>query len=274
MKFTQIRNATALIEYNGTTFLIDPYLSPKDTYPPFPGCYNPTKRHPMVELPCSVDDIIKKTDAVIVTHTHLDHWDDAAVENLPKDIKIFVQEGISAYKPDMPLESAELIRSQGFTNVEVMSADTEYKGINLRMIEVGQHGDSAVYGVPELATMLGDAMGVVFQAKGEPTVYLIGDSIWNKGVARTLQQYNPDVVILNACLASYGEKLGEHPIIMGAEDFTRVHHYLPKAKMIATHMDTVHHAKLTRDELKNYVRENGLEKFVDIPDDGETLTFG
>lgn len=35
MKITQIRNATQIIQYAGKTFLIDPLLAPKGSYPGF-----------------------------------------------------------------------------------------------------------------------------------------------------------------------------------------------------------------------------------------------
>ena len=48
--------------------------------------------NPLVDLPMPVEDIINGIDAVIVTHLHLDHWDDIAKEVLPKEIKLFVQD--------------------------------------------------------------------------------------------------------------------------------------------------------------------------------------
>jgi L-ascorbate metabolism protein UlaG (beta-lactamase superfamily) len=36
MEITQIRNATVLIEFGGSRFLVDPVLSDKDSYPGFP----------------------------------------------------------------------------------------------------------------------------------------------------------------------------------------------------------------------------------------------
>ena len=44
--------------------------------------------NPLVDLPMPVEDIINGIDAVIVTHLHLDHWDDIAKEVLPKRNKI------------------------------------------------------------------------------------------------------------------------------------------------------------------------------------------
>lgn len=37
MYIQQIRNATLVVEYTGKTFLIDPMLAEKGTYPPFPN---------------------------------------------------------------------------------------------------------------------------------------------------------------------------------------------------------------------------------------------
>lgn len=67
-----------------------------------------------VSLPTSIDYIIQNIDAVIVTHQHFDHWDDAAKEAFPKDIKLFSQNE----------EDAAEIRNAGFHNVEVLKEDT------------------------------------------------------------------------------------------------------------------------------------------------------
>ncbi|GAA3329266.1 hypothetical protein GCM10020331_076630 [Ectobacillus funiculus] len=53
---------------------------------------------------------------MIVTHLHLDHWDDTAKEVLPKDIKMFVQNE----------EDATEVRNAGFQNVEVLQEDTVF----------------------------------------------------------------------------------------------------------------------------------------------------
>jgi L-ascorbate metabolism protein UlaG (beta-lactamase superfamily) len=75
VQMQHIRNATTKIDYAGKTFLVDPFLAKKDTYPGFEGTFRSHLRNPTVELPMSVEDVLKGVDAVIVTHTHLDHWD-------------------------------------------------------------------------------------------------------------------------------------------------------------------------------------------------------
>lgn len=49
-----------------------------------------TIRALLVPLPVPVEDLVK-VDAVIVTHLHSDHFDDAAMEALPRSLPIFAQ---------------------------------------------------------------------------------------------------------------------------------------------------------------------------------------
>ncbi|MCI4060254.1 MBL fold metallo-hydrolase, partial [Bacillus cereus] len=85
-------------------------------------------------------------DAVIVTHLHYDHWDEAAKELLPKDIKLFSQNE----------EDAAEIRNAGFKNVEVLTKDTVFEGIQLIKTK-GEHGRG------EILKLAGLVCGVVFK---------------------------------------------------------------------------------------------------------------
>lgn len=90
MHIQLIRNATIIVQYAGKKFLIDPMLAERGTYPPFPNSLRQDQYNPLVSLPVSLEELIH-VDAVIVTHLHLDHFDEAAQKELPKDIKMFVQ---------------------------------------------------------------------------------------------------------------------------------------------------------------------------------------
>jgi len=105
-----IRNATAKIKYAESTFLVDPMLAEKGAYPGFSGFQDTPHSHlpnPLIDLPLPVEDIMKDVDAVIVSHTHLDHWDQVAQDLLPKGIPLFAQDEADA----------QTICAQGFTNV-------------------------------------------------------------------------------------------------------------------------------------------------------------
>src|SRR5690554_3931634 len=208
VQLQQIRNATVKITYADTIFLIDPMLSEKGTYPGFEGTYRSELRNPLVDLPMSEQEVLADVDAIIVTHTHLDHWDDAAQELLPKDIPLFAQ-----HQAD-----ATMIRSQGFTDVRVLSDKAEFGGVTLNKTG-GQHGSDEMFASAEVATFLGDAMGVVFEAPGHKTLYLAGDTIWRDEVDQALEQYSPQIIVLNAGYAVLSDY--DNSIIMGKKDVLR-----------------------------------------------------
>ena len=260
VQLQQIRNATVKISYGETTFLIDPMLAKKGTYPGFENTYRSTLRNPLVDLPMSEQEVIAGVDAVIVTHTHLDHWDDAAQELLPKDIPLYAQNQADA----------TLIRTQGFTNVRVLSDKAEFGGVSLSKTG-GQHGTDEMYAVADVATSLGDSMGVVFEAPGHKTMYLIGDTIWRNEVDQALNEYDPEIIVVNAGYAVMSDFEGS--IIMGKEDVLRATQAAPDATVVATHMDAINHMALTREELREYVQEKSIEDHVEIPEDGATIDF-
>lgn len=257
MNITHIRNATQLITYAGKCFLVDPMLAPKDAYPGFSGTARADIRNPMVALPCAVDTLLD-VDAVIVTHTHDDHWDRYAIEQIAKDMPIFVQHD----------NDAQLLRSQGFHNLTLLTDNSKFGDIQLSKTHGGQHGTDRAYAVPELAERLGEACGVVFRHPDEKTLLIAGDTILRPQVAAELQKHQPDVVVLNA---GYAHVIGFGPIIMGEEDVLNVHFLLPQAKIIAVHMEAINHCLLSRSALRDYVDANQIGEAVIIPRDGESV---
>ena len=254
----QIRNATLKISYAGTIFLIDPMLAPKGAYPGFEETYRSELRNPLIDLPYTISEIIKDVDAIIVTHTHLDHWDDAAQEFIPKHIPLFVQNE----------QDADLIRSQGFINIKILDNNTLFNNIHLSKVG-GQHGTDTMYAVPDLAKRLGDTMGVIFQGKDIKTLYIAGDTIWCDETTRVISNYKPEIIILNTGYARLKNFNGS--IIMGKDDVKHAYQTASNAIIIATHMDAVNHAMLTRKKLREYITKEGINDRVLVPNDGETI---
>jgi len=86
MEFQLIRNATIKLKYSGKIILIDPMLCDKEMFPPFaPGL----KKNPRVNLKIPVQEIMNDVDAIVLTHSHPDHFDEVAAQLLPKNIKVF-----------------------------------------------------------------------------------------------------------------------------------------------------------------------------------------
>ncbi|MDG2938973.1 MBL fold metallo-hydrolase [Bisgaard Taxon 10/6] len=259
ISYQHIRNATAKIEMAGSTFLVDPYLAPKGSYAGFEGTINSQKRNPLIDMKEPVEKVLEGVDAVIVTHTHADHWDEYAQKVLPKTLPIFVQNA----------GDAQIIRSQGFKDVRVVGKNTEFNQVKLSKTG-GQHGTDQMYAIPQLAELAGEAMGVVMQADGEKTLYIVGDTIWNEDVDFALNRYKPEVIVMNT---GYAQLQGfSDSIIMGKADVAKARQAAPKADIITVHMDAVNHAAVTSDEMRKFVKENKLSK-VAVPKEGEVLKY-
>lgn len=255
MLIHQIRNATLIITYKDKKFLIDPWLMPKDYMPGFEMAVNANVRQPRVELPLSVEKIVD-VDAVILTHFHPDHWDEFATKAIDKKIPFFVQSEVDQKQ----------IQSLGFSDVRVVSVSgTEFDGITLYKT-FGQHGKREIIKpLCEQVNMAYDAMGVVFKAKNEKTLYVAGDTIWCEEVVEAIDKFAPDVIVVNACGATL---LNGERIIMNDEDVKTLTEYAPKAVIITSHMDTVSHLTVTRNDIRKMKLNNVL-----VPEDNEIMEF-
>ncbi len=249
-----IRNATMLVNYGGVRLLIDPYLAEKEAYPGFGS--DREIRNPRVALQTPIEQIVS-VDAVIVTHTHSDHWDVAATQLLPKHLPIFVQ-----HETD-----AALIRSQNFADVRVLTGAAPFLGISMTKVP-GQHGSDAALAAAH--NVLGDVCGVVFRHAGEKTLYVAGDTVWNEQVASNLASYMPEVVVLNTGDARLP---GLGSILMGKGDVKKVHEAVPGASLIAVHMEALNHCVLKRDELRAFADANGIDECLTIPVEDEAFSY-
>ncbi|UOE57279.1 MBL fold metallo-hydrolase [Bacillus sp. CMF12] len=253
MNIQQIRNATLVVQYAGKKFLIDPFLAEKGTYPPFPNSLRQDQNNPLTELPVSIDEIIHNVDAVIVTHLHLDHFDDAAKEALAKDIKMYVQNE----------EDAALVKVAGFTNVEVLQEDTAFEDIQLIKTK-GEHGRG------EILKLAGLVCGVIFKHHSEKTLYVAGDTVWYDAVQEAIETHSPEIIVVNG---GDNQFLEGGSLVMGKEDIYEVSKAAPNTKIISVHMEAVNHWTLSREELKSYSKDKGISHQVLVPEDGESYTF-
>lgn len=250
MKIQFIRQATMLIEIDGRSILVDPMLSEAGKMAAVPGVAN-SSANPLVPLPVDPLSLIH-ADAVLVTHIHRDHFDDAAKENLPSGSLLFCQ------PPDR-----EAILEAGFNQVQAVEKSHQWNGIKLVRTE-GQHGTGSI------GQKMGPVSGFVLESQAEPSLYITGDTIWCTEVQKVLEEYHPRIII---CFAGAAQFSTGSPITMTAEDLFKVAEYAPSAKIIAVHLEAWNHCGLTRNNLKSLVEEKGLIERVYIPYDGEWVEY-
>lgn len=253
MNIQQIRNATLIVKYAEKKFLIDPFLAEKGTYPPFPNSARQNQNNPLVSLPIPIDHIISDIDAVIITHLHQDHYDDTAKKVLPKEIKVFVQNE----------EEAQVIKNDGFQNIEVLANDTIFKDIQIIKTK-GEHGRG------EMVQLAGNVCGVIFKHSMEKTLYVAGDTVWYGGVQEEIEKHQPEIIVVNAGDNQFFEG---GPLVMGKDDVYKVYQASPSATIIASHMEAVNHWTLSRDELRYFINEKGIDSNVLVPNDGDYYSF-
>ena len=199
------------------------------------------RENPLVPLP----DVPIDHDAVVVTHRHRDHFDDAARNKLDADVPLFCQP-----------EEADDFREEGFTDVRPVDNELTFEGVTL-IRTPAQHGHGT------LAEEMGPASGFVFSA--DRSLYLVGNTVWYDGASKTLDMHQPDAVIVNAGAAQF---VDGRPITMDEDDVRSVRAYVnSEIPVVADHMDAINHCLLTRQDLHNAV--DG----VTIPADGESLVL-
>ncbi len=248
LKIQLIRNAALWLEYGGITFLVDPMLSEQEANPPIPNSPN-ARRNPLVPLPGPVQQWLAP-DAVLVTHLHQDHWDEAAVSLLPHELPVLCQDGDEG-----------TLSAQGFGHVSVVEdhAAKNFRGVTLKRTG-GRHGTG------EIGELMGKVSGFVFRAEGEPVLYVAGDTIWCDEVKVALDEHKPEVIIVNAGGAQF--LTGGH-ITMNEQDIIELCRYAPEASVIAVHMEAINHCLVTREQLAARLEQEGLLGRVKIPADGE-----
>lgn len=243
----QIRNATLKINYNGSTFLIDPSLSPKSSFMSF--VVPDRNLNPTVDLPMSVEEVVKDIDAVLVTHTHLDHFDQGAKDHIDTEIPFYVQ----------PSDD-KVFKKSPFSNYTIVDKESNFESTKIIRTD-GKHGPDA------MLEALGNVSGFVLKADNYPTIYIIGDCLLDEDIKNTIKTHKPDIIIAN----TGGAQFGGATILMDEKSVVEIAKIAPNAKVVAVHMESLDHCKTTRKMVLDETKENDVK--VIVPKDGEILNL-
>ena len=251
MQILPIRHATTLIDFGSKKFLLDPVFSPAGAITAIPNVPNPNN-NPLVELPMPIEKVINGIDAIIVTHTHRDHFDASAMEILPKEIPLFCQ----------PSDTPK-IQEAGFTDVRPVKNEIRWGTITINRTG-GRHGKGIV------GMKMGTVSGFILSAQGERKLYITGDTIWCKPVKEALRIHQPQIILAYAGCARF--KHGS-PITMGEQDILQIVKYIPEAQIVAIHMEAWNHCRLSREGLRQSMKRHSLSQIVWVPENGEQISI-
>lgn len=123
MRVRFIRLATFVFEAGGAGVMFDPMLGHAGTAEPVTKTPN-QRRNPLVDLPLSDEEttaLLREINVVLVTYTHVDHWNPRAEDLIPKDAPILCQP-----------EDEEKIEATGFQ--QVVPIDRELTWGSLRLM--------------------------------------------------------------------------------------------------------------------------------------------
>jgi L-ascorbate metabolism protein UlaG (beta-lactamase superfamily) len=191
--------------------------------------------------------VVRNIEAILVTHTHSDHWDVTASRVLRHDLPLFGQP-----------EDQGKFRAEGFTQAQPVNGSVRWNGIQITRTG-GQHGTG------EIAKAMAPVSGFVLRAPGEPVLYIAGDTIWCEEVRTTVDTYRPEIMVVNAGAARF---LEGDPITMTATDVIAVCQAAPWARVVAVHMEAINHCMLLRSDLAFQLDAAHLSDQVTIPEDG------
>ncbi|HWP97788.1 MAG TPA: MBL fold metallo-hydrolase, partial [Syntrophomonadaceae bacterium] len=206
MKIQLIRHATILLIINGKRILIDPMLGKLGSMTAVPDVAN-TSDNPLVDLSVDLLSLVD-VDAIIVTHTHRDHFDEAAMRLLSSNTPLFCQP-----------EDVSKITQAGFTNVWPVEQNLTWSGIQI-IRTGGQHGTGTI------GEKMGPVSGFVLQADGEVSLYITGDTVWCPEVQEVLERCCPQIIV---CFAGAAQFSQGGPITMTKEDVFEVCNNAPLA---------------------------------------------
>jgi L-ascorbate metabolism protein UlaG (beta-lactamase superfamily) len=235
VRITLVRHATLLLEVGGRRVLVDPMLGDAETQPPIEDTPN-QRPNPLVPLPLPADEVVRDLDAVLVTHLHEDHFDEAAERVLPKDVPVFCQPEDEGRLRELGLDARPVDQALDWDGLVIARTG-------------GQHGTGAI--AEELAPVSGFALD---------GLYIAGDTIWCSDVEEAIAQHEPRVAVVNGSSARF---LEGDPIVMTAADVREVVARVPT--VVVVHLEAINHCLDTRAEVRAAVPE------ALVPEDGETL---
>ena len=230
MRLRLIRNATLRVEFASHTLLVDPSFDPALAWDPIEGIAH-DGRNPLVEL--------SEAGGGDRHRSRRRPRKSSARGPLGPD-RVGAYCRTTFHSPAEPADF-DAVSASGFTTLSVADREpVDWLGVEL-VGTAGHHSNGPS------REALGPVGGFVLRAPEEPSLWIVGDSVWCPELAEELDRHRPDVIVVNAGAA---ELLTGERITMDAADVAHVLEAAPEAQVVAVHMEAIGHCKLTRAQLR------------------------
>ena len=166
MKVTLVGQSTLLIELSGLSMMTDPWW----------GRYEFMRGVPLALDPTSLTSL----DLMLVSHNHIDHWCDPAIDLARK---------LGTRIVASPRASRRALR-KGLTEVA-----------SVRPGDVVDHERVIIHALPAFHPFAADAVGFLVEA--EKTFYFSGDTRYHPDLVRALDPFTIDVAFVQVACSSY-----------------------------------------------------------------------
>lgn len=260
MKITQIRNATALIEFEfdgrPVGVLVDPMLAQRGTLPALRYLGGQRRRNPLADLPKQWPHLLERVTHGLITHCqrgHFDHLDGAGKRHLREAaVPVFCMSRDAAYLRAQHIGTQVLrgTQAQPFFHGQITPVPCVHgRGLVGRLME---HG-----------------FGYLIELPGEPSMYIAGDTVLTPEVCRVLTERRPAVAVLPAGGARFD--FGAEILMDGADVLAAC--ALTAGVVVANHLEALDHCPTSRAQLAADAVRAGFASRLRIPHDGDTLEF-
>lgn len=249
-------HASVLVEIDGYRILTDPVLSQRVSPFQFLG---PKRTH---EPPLSLDQLIG-IDAVVISHNHYDHLDEATVRHLAaQGTKFFVPLGVGQYFEDWDIPASQVVEMEWWQSekigklIIVATPNRHYSSRGLLDYKATQWSSWAISGP-------------------DHKVFYSGDSGYSKLFGQIGERLGPfDLNIIK--VGSYGPGQAWTDIHMTPEEAIQVHLDIGGKRMLPVHWMTFNLALHDWDEPITRALTAATNKDVDMvtPKIGEIVTAG
>jgi L-ascorbate metabolism protein UlaG (beta-lactamase superfamily) len=253
MKITHIGGPTAVLEYAGRTFLVDPAFDEPQEYT-LPGGRVMTK----LVGPAIPAAELGPIDVALVSHDeHKDNLDDAGRALLPSIPTVLSTPGAAERIPGV----------RGLANWESVEIPRPDGGA------ITVTGVPALHGPEGAEAVLGVVTGFVLQADGSPTVYVSGDNASLGLVKEIADRFAPIGVAVLFAGAARTKLLDGAALTLTSAEAVEAARLLAPATIVAVHTEGWGHFTEGPDQVRQAFHDAGLDTRLNLLPHGIPTTI-